>query len=281
MPPLPGRKDQDQIDARNRLIFERWLAGEKLESIGDSYGVTRERIRQIIARSQAYLPEPEDPKIIDRIIARKTVVTVVKREQLKDRMSIKQKLKKLFEASFDRDEIILALGLSEDPDVHSCSDTELCEMAYAAFGVRRFFTYMRCSVCEEIKPLAQFSPCAIRSHSTCMCRPCNTARHREQMLKHPEYLSHMLKRQKEHPNLAKMYILRSYLRRHGREDEIPPLPPRGIPDHEIVVPKILAPKGHGLKKWRESVGRTFNRAKVAEKAKQLVKEDARQRHIAI
>ena len=38
------------VQQRNAQMVERYAAGETLESIGASYGVTRERVRQIVAK---------------------------------------------------------------------------------------------------------------------------------------------------------------------------------------------------------------------------------------
>lgn len=44
-----GRIALSQVDARDNEIARRWLRGETLQSIGNDYGITRERVRQIVA----------------------------------------------------------------------------------------------------------------------------------------------------------------------------------------------------------------------------------------
>lgn len=61
---------------------------------------------------------------------------------------------------------------------------------------------------------------------------------------------------------------------------MPPLPPKGVPDEEIAAPPKHDP-GYGLRIWRASQPKIFNRKLAVDKAKKIVKEDAASRNIAI
>lgn len=271
--PNPAEKAE-----RNRIILERWLNGETLSQIGDSYGLTRERIRQVVRKSKENLKDTEDPEIIGRIISRMHWKCASKRHQFKQRRDTRQALKELFETSFDREQILQIIGMGNDADLCACSDEQLCHIIYESFTIRRFFKYIRCSACEEIKTVDQFSRSSVLQGHSCYCRTCNTDRHRQMMLDHPEFQRRVYAARLAKPNRAKIYQQRHYYAIQGRFDEMPPLPPKGAKDSEIV-PLPPKPPIDNLKAWRESLGHTFNREKAAQKAKKLVKDEAAQRHI--
>jgi len=272
-----GRAPNAELAERNNIILERWLKGEKLDAIGRTYGISRERIRQLVDKAEA---DSGDPSVVERAVSRRFSKVRDIQFQRTKRVAARQELKELFKTRFDRDEIIRILELDDDPDIMALPDEDLCALIYESVNVRRFFKYTRCSGCETVKVNDEFAKSVISKSYCLYCRKCNTDRHRQMMLDNPEIQRRSYLKQLTKPNKSRIYQLRHYYRSQGQEDKMPPLPPRGTPDSEIVVPKKQM-HGEALKAWRESVGRTFNRAKAAEKAKQIVKEDALSRHIEL
>ena len=121
---LRGPKPNAEKIDRNRAVLECWLNGESLAKIGDSLGMTRERVRQIVRKSQENLGDSEDPGIADRIIARKTGKTAVKKAESVHRMTLRRQLKELFQTTFDREKIIEILGMEQDPDILTMPEKE-------------------------------------------------------------------------------------------------------------------------------------------------------------
>lgn len=133
-------------------MAEFYRNGETLEQIGARYGVTRERVRQLI---KGMVPKGSGGGSV-KSYARKLV-------KESSPQTIKRKLRELFAVKFDRVEACRIAGLEHDS---TWTDLEFCGKIYAACGLVNIKPYYRCSVCHEFykptRPDRRCDPCNAR-----------------------------------------------------------------------------------------------------------------------
>ena len=243
-------------DKRNREILEKRLSGRKLEDIAGDYGVTRERIRQVIKFTLSRLSESERARA-DGLMAI-NLRGGIERHLYVRRQDISRQLRDLFRVEFDRDKIFQITEMNR----FNGTDIELCSYLHAKYQIKNFFKWRRCWRCKEIKELRQDGPG--------LCTACNTIRHNETIARNPHLIERQRIAQRAKPNHMKLYELRCLLRKAGRLSEMPPLPPKGTPDCKIKVPRVSFRKSETLS------GSNYRRDN---RAKKLVIQEARSRGI--
>ncbi len=222
--PLPG---SISILLRDQAILARRLKGEKLEAIGLDFGISRERVRQI--QNATIREMPDASQVIEQLaLARSTS----QRQQQKNRWALQRELRAAIQTGFDRERLLQLIGFAECP----LDDIALCGLLHDQFGICRFYSYLRCHACESVKPMEDFPPYA--ATKLVPCRACGTVRTRYYLNTNPAQLKRIRLKQLARPNYQRLVNLRCALKRAGRASEIPPLPPRGTPESEIVVPPL-------------------------------------------
>lgn len=130
-------------------MAEFYRNGETLEQIGARYGVTRERVRQLIKGMV--------PKGTGGCSAKKYARKLAKESSPQ---TIKRKLRELFAVKFDRVEACRIAGLEHDS---TWTDLEFCGKIYATCGLVNIPPYLRCCVCREFY---------LKSNANRRCKPC-------------------------------------------------------------------------------------------------------------
>ncbi len=244
------------IRRRNREILEKRLSGRKLEDIAKDYGITRERVRQVVNFTLACLPDEERQRAEGLMAV--NLRGGIERHLLLRHQEIGRRLRELFKTEFHRKKILEITGTA-----FSGTDLELCYWLYGKYRIKNFFQWRRCWRCKEIKVLSK------TFRKAALCTPCNTERHTETMRRNPGLYEKARAEQRKKPNYMRLCCIRYYLRKRGRLEEMPPLPPKGTPDWQIKIPKLADQRSRV-----DSV--SFRRDN---RAKRLVIEEARSRGI--
>lgn len=244
------------IRKRNLEILEKRLAGRTLEDISQDYGITRERVRQVVNDTLNRLPDDERARAEGLFAV--NLGGGIERHLLVRRQGIARALRALFGTEFNREKILKIIGM----DHFKGTDLDLCAFLYGKYQIKNFFRWRRCWGCKEIKPLRRNGPA--------ICTQCNTIRHKETLSRNPHLVGRQKESQKAKPKHMQLYQLRSRLRREGRLKEMPPLPPHGTPDFKVAIPEILD---------RRFGNRSSIEGRRDNKAKRLVIEEARSRGI--
>ena len=214
----PKRKDGDRYAAfieRAKKIIEARLNNQTLQQIGTHYGISRERVRQVLAE-YAYLCPPEKHKFLTGYVGH--YQKLERDKAIQKRRDTKKALKRALENNFNRAAVIRLTGW---PDIGS--DLDICQRLFDEFSLRSFGSYTYCCQCKTVKPnieivsQGQRFPCGLRSSRCLKCIRENTAKYYEA---HP-YPQNTYKN--------RIYVLRHYYRQRGQPEKMPPLPPKGHP----------------------------------------------------
>lgn len=224
--------NDDIIDGMRQLLAKRCLNerdihiisgrinGNTLDDVGQTLGITRERVRQLqnqIMQICAYYNRPDLAEAIAKAIAPKGPDQVISQYR-----SEKQEIQTLLKTGFPYERLKTICQATGNP-----SEQELCQIIYQMYHIVRFHKYMRCYKCGGIKTQDEVMP-SYWSGSQNLCRNCNTKRTvqywREKIAANPE-------RRKAYYAKIKVkngvYWKRYMMKKQGRYGEIPPLPPKG------------------------------------------------------
>lgn len=206
-----------EIDNRDLNVMTMRMAGLTLTAVGQHHGITRERIRQVqnvvlyklrdTGRDELWLA-------VGEAIKRKTddCVGQYKLE--------KREIRALLKDGFDYKRLMEISGATGHP-----TEQELCEIIYRIYHIARFYKYMRCHACATVKTKGDYSANNWATGAN-LCRKCNTIRtiqyYQDHIANDPERRRRMYIRNRDK---MKIYMQRYWLKKQGREDEMPPLPP--------------------------------------------------------
>ena len=234
---------------RARAMIEMRLGGATHESIGSIYGVTRERVRQILKEHADLAGDRREQVFVPDTPRRREI------EARKRHLVARRGLLRVFTSNyFQREEVLRLTGWPDDG-----SDIELCEKLHSTFRIVCFGGYIRCGICHTVKPLAEFMPSAKRTNNR-HCRKCNAKRINARHHLYPE-------ERRKYYNKDRRYIAfrRWEAKKDGRIQDMPPLdgpaPPRRTFNWTLrwasMTPEQraaqLAKAAEGYRKWRESL----------------------------
>lgn len=146
-----------------------------LVKVGELYGVSRERIRQIEASAKAKLPDSA-LKEIYALYPQRPSLSAQRQEKKRQRKALKEYLDNLRDGPISFQTICQECGIPEDGE-NPKTEQDVCYLLYKRLGLRYFQRYKLCSRCETIQPTSNFYKSEDNSGGVwTICKDCNVDR---------------------------------------------------------------------------------------------------------
>jgi hypothetical protein len=200
-------------------ILLRRLQHETLEEIGQSYGITRERVRQLERSALGLLAQSESAlELLEQVreenpypYADSSLRHMEEKQRARDSRAVLGYLAAIPDGPFDYQKIYKEAG-ARPRTAQKLTGMEALEQIHRDFiksGTTRIGSYIFCIRCKHFKHQDEFCPSVQQGSEHRVCRHCNTERKFKWTLTHRKYLSDYGKRRREDPAIRAQQALMS------------------------------------------------------------------------